>query len=163
MTSAAARQHMRVELTRMANPPIHGMRVPSAEDVVPLGALMFHAYQGTIDSEGETEAQAVEEVQRTLDGAYGPMILACSRVIERDGAFASATLITRWKSEPFVAFSMTHPRNKGQGLARACMIACMNALQEAGEQELRLMVTVANLPAVALYRSLGFTVSAIAR
>lgn len=151
---------MRVALTRRPDPAIHGLRAPSVADATALGELMHRAYQGTIDSEGETEAQAIEEVKRTLDGAYGPIELAHSRVIERDGGLASATLITRWRDQPFVAFSMTHPRSKGQGLARACMIACMNALVNAGERELHLMVTVANHPAVALYNSLGFTVSA---
>jgi ribosomal protein S18 acetylase RimI-like enzyme len=41
-------------------------------------------------------------------------------------------------------------------LARACLLAAMAELAHSGEQELRLVVTLANVPAYHLYKSLGF-------
>ncbi len=73
-------------------------------------------------------------------------------------AFAAATLVTRVKGEPFVAFSMTAPAWKRRGLARAGLVRAMNRLREAGETQVSLVVTRANEPAVRLYESLGFAV-----
>ena len=53
---------------------------------------------------------------------------------------------------------MTEPNSKRTGLARACMMAAMSRLHAAGEHELHLVVTLANLPAFNLYTSLGFVV-----
>jgi ribosomal protein S18 acetylase RimI-like enzyme len=123
-----------------------------------LGSLMFAAYRGTVDDEGETEAAALAEIQKTYAGAYGAFVPLCSRVVERAGRLVSATLITRWQERPFVAFSVTDPDSKRAGLARACMVGAMQCLRAAGESELRLVVTLANTPAVNLYNSLGFAV-----
>ena len=46
----------------------------------------------------------------------------------------------------------------GQGFARECMQAAMSELLIQGERELRLVVTLANMPAVKLYTGLGFEV-----
>ena len=51
---------------------------------------------------------------------------------------------------------MTRPEPKKQGYGRAGMAGAMRALSSRGEDKLRLPVTVANLPAVALHESLGF-------
>jgi GNAT superfamily N-acetyltransferase len=109
-----------------------------------------------VDDEGEGEAEALAEIQKTYAGEYGAFVLKCSRVVEREGRLVSATLITRWQERPFVAFSVTDPGCKRTGLARACMVAAMQCLRAAGESELRLVVTLANTPAVKLYKSLGF-------
>jgi ribosomal protein S18 acetylase RimI-like enzyme len=53
---------------------------------------------------------------------------------------------------------MTEPSSKRTGLARACMMTAMSRLHAAGERELGLVVTLANLPALNLYTSLGFVV-----
>ncbi len=100
----------------------------------------------------------VEEVRKTFAGGYGPFMWSASRVIERGGMLVSAALLTRWQDRPFVAFSMTRAEFKRQGLARACLESAVQALLRAGEQELRLVSTVANAPAMALYKSLGFVV-----
>jgi GNAT superfamily N-acetyltransferase len=79
-----------------------------------------------------------------------------SRVIERDGVLASATLVIRWQDQPLVAFTMTDARFKRQGLGRVCMLNTMRQLHAAGEGKVHLFVTLANDKAVSLYRSLGF-------
>jgi ribosomal protein S18 acetylase RimI-like enzyme len=53
---------------------------------------------------------------------------------------------------------MTHEDHRSLGLGRTCMVSAMQELFAAGEFELRLVVTLANMPAVNLYKSLGFVV-----
>jgi GNAT superfamily N-acetyltransferase len=134
------------------------MRRPTAADESQLASLMYHAYQGTIDYDGEDKAAALDEVLRTFAGRYGPFMWSASRVVESEDIIASAALLTRWEGKPFVAFSMTRPEFKRRGLARACLECAINQLLLEGEQELWLAATLANDPAMSLYRKLGFLV-----
>jgi RimJ/RimL family protein N-acetyltransferase len=134
------------------------MRSPVEDDVGALARLMRAAYHGTIDDEGETEADALAEVRKTFAGHYGAFVPDCSKVVERGGEILHATLVTRWEDRPFIAFSMTDPRAKRSGLARAALVGAMDDLRAGQEHELRLVVTLANLPAFTLYESLGFVV-----
>jgi hypothetical protein len=43
------------------------------EHVEILGTLMVEAYQGSIDYQGETVDQSIEEVRKTLLGKYGKL------------------------------------------------------------------------------------------
>jgi GNAT superfamily N-acetyltransferase len=147
---------MRATLGEMPFRVIDGLRLPLDADVHQLASLIYSAYRGTVDDEGESEADALVEVQKTFGGAYGVFVPSCSAVVERGGRLLSATLVTRWQNRPFVAFSMTEPNSKRTGLARACMMTAMSRLHAAGERELSLVVTLANLPAFNLYSSLGF-------
>ena len=150
------RGRMRALLHPITAPVIAGMRRPAQSDENALAALMMRAYVGTIDYEGENEADALVEVRHTLSGGKGTFLWSASNVIEREGVLASATLVIRWQDQPLVAFTMTDARFKRQGLGRACMLNSMHRLHAAGESELRLFVTLANDEAVNLYRSLGF-------
>ncbi len=155
--TALPRSFMRAGLDAPpAAPAIAGLRAPRRDDAAALGALLRAAYAGTIDDEGETEAEAVEEIVKTFGGTYGAYDEACSRLVERDGVPVSACLVTRWQARPFVAFSVTHPAWQRRGLARAGLQAAMHALHARDDHELRLAVTLANAPARALYESLGF-------
>ena len=132
------------------------LRSPLSTDVAALGRLMYVAYQGTVDYEGETEADACGEIARTLGGEYGPLNVAASQVCEVAGEIRSAALITTWRSKPLLAYSLTHPASQKQGLATRCLHAACTALRSQGLGELRLVVTLANEPALKLYRKLGF-------
>lgn len=158
MTAEHARRYMRVVLAPSKSPEDEALRAPRPSDSNALGHLMHRAYHGTIDYEGESEDESVREVEKTFRGDYGAFAWEASQVYEREGKLLSATLVTRWQERPFVAFSITDPDHKRRGLARKCMLAAMGILHAAGEHELRLAVTLANEPAVMLYRSLGFTV-----
>ncbi len=147
---------MRAELVPPGPGGVPEVRSFEPGDVHALGALMYRAYLDTVDFEGETAEQAAAEVGKTIAGAYGVFVPTCSKVFGRAGAIVSATLVTRFQGRPFVAFTFTDPAFTGQGLARACMQAAMAELFTHGERELRLVVTLANTPAVALYTRLGF-------
>lgn len=133
-------------------------RSPSASDKPALAHLMYDAYVGTVDYEGEDEARCLAEIEKTFSGEYGAFNPHCSRIVDVAGIAASAALLTRWQERPFVAFTITAKAFAGRGLARACLVSAMHALREQGESEVRLVVTLANLRALRLYQSLGFQV-----
>lgn len=134
----------------------HRARAVTAADVALLAQLMFDSYRGTPDDEGGDLAAAVEEVQRTLAGTYGPFDFAVSEVVVRDEAAASATLVTHYQRDVLIAFSMTAPSFKRQGLARAGLLRTLHRLREAGHAEAFLAVAQNNVGALRLYESLGF-------
>lgn len=147
-------------------------RAPRADDAEALARLMLDAYRGTIDDEGATIDDARAEVEKLTSGKFGTFLGQFSRVFldenaaqggdglaDRPAGLASAVLLTHHRGQPFIAFVMTAPAWKRRGLARCGMIRALNALFDAKETEVSLVVTRANTPAVDLYTSLGFVVS----
>jgi RimJ/RimL family protein N-acetyltransferase len=151
---------MRATLEARPAPQIVGLRQPVLSDEAELASLMLDSYMGTVDYEGESLTEAIEEVRSTLSGSKGPFLWSASRVIEKEGVLASACLVIRWEDQPLVAFSMTRAAFKQRGLARASLEASMSSLCQQGEATVALFVTVANSAAVHLYESLGFAPSA---
>ncbi len=147
---------MRANLRDMQLEAIEGLRCPTEWDTQHLGRLMYRAYVGTIDYDGETPEEATAEILKAYAGAYGAFDAEHSSVAERSGTLVSASVLTRWQSRPFVAFTMTDPAYGRQGLARATLARSMQLLRQDGESELRLVVTLENEPARLLYESLGF-------
>jgi ribosomal protein S18 acetylase RimI-like enzyme len=150
------RRVLRAALTPLAGWPTPGLREPLYGDRAALARLMRDAYRDSVDDEGEGEGEALVEIDRVLAGAYGAFVPQASSVVEREGRLHTATLVTRWEARPFVALSMTDPGARRCGLARAGLVNAMRRLHATGETELRLVVTLANVAAVRLYRSLGF-------
>lgn len=156
MPGPVRRATLRASLQAVPLDPVEGLRCPTVRDLQDLGALMFRAYTGTVDDDGGTPEDAQAEVLKTFAGAYGAFDAEHSSVAERAGTLVSATLVTRWQSRPFVAFTMTDPAFARQGLARATLERSMQLLRQDGETELRLVVTLENEGARLLYESLGF-------
>ncbi len=128
------------------------------EDAEALAVLLFAAYHGTIDDEGDSFAEALAEIEKMLRGDYGRFLPACSFVLE-DGEFlASACLVTFFEPHdaPLVVFLMTRPEAKRRGLARQLLQRSMNALLDAEYSRLTLVVTDGNDPAQRLYSAMGF-------
>ena len=117
---------------------------------------MWAAYQGTVDYTGESVEDAAQEVAKTFAGGYGVYLARHSWVVERESTLASAVLVTRRNDRPWLAFVMTAPRWKRQGLARATIGEVMQDLFESGETALQLALHAKNQPARDLYVSLGF-------
>jgi GNAT superfamily N-acetyltransferase len=150
------RFEMRLNLTPQEVDPDQPARLVSRADVPELAHLMIGAYRGTIDDEGETLDEAAAEIQATMDGKYGEFLSTCSFAIELDGVLVSACLVTFWEGMPLIAFTMTHPDRQNRGLMTGILKRSINAMIAEDHDEVRLLVTKANLPAVHVYERLGF-------
>jgi GNAT superfamily N-acetyltransferase len=128
------------------------------DDAEDLAILLYAAFRGTVDDEGETFADALAEIEKTLAGGYGRPLLDCSFAIEEGEFLASACLISWFElhSAPLVVFSMTRPEAQRRGMGRFLVQQAINALLAKGYDRLTLVVTAANKPARLLYESLGF-------
>jgi ribosomal protein S18 acetylase RimI-like enzyme len=152
------RLHLRITLEERALPPDVRCRNVERSDAAGLGELMLAAYRGTVDDEGETREDAVAEVERVLDGSYGPFRSDASFVVEDDDGLLGASLVTIWESRPLLLYLVVRPDAKRRGAGTALLVESGNALAADGHAELDLFVTEANEPAVNLYRKLGFRV-----
>ncbi len=135
--------------------PCRGVRETDKHD---LAILLYAAFRGTIDDEGELFADVVREIEKTMSGDYGRLLHDCSFVIEQGEFLASACLISWYEpsASPFVVFTMTRPEYKAQGMARFLLKRSINALVDRGHSQLELIVTDGNKPAQHLYALLGF-------
>jgi tetratricopeptide (TPR) repeat protein len=158
------RRWMRFPLSQAKEPPaVSGLEVATLAHALPLAHLMEVAYQGSVDHEGETPAECLAEMEGTLNGKYGPYLAAASFIAVVNGQVAAASLVTLWKGDPLLAFSMTDPAHRGKGLAGALIRHSLHALRGSGHRELLLVVTEGNIPAEKLYRKLGFEPLGVAR
>jgi GNAT superfamily N-acetyltransferase len=138
---------------RFENP---GFKNIGVEDVSALARLMDVAYRGTIDHEGETLEQCAEEIASTIGGKYGVFVSEASFLISRDDKAVAACLITMWKNQPLIAFTMTDPEYQRQGFSQALIEESIRALADIDESVLYLVVTDGNTSAQNLYRKIGF-------
>lgn len=150
------RSFMQLDLASRLEQPAHAARHPRLDEREPLAHLMLAAYRGAADDEGETIAEALQEVDSVLVSADRPFVPEASFVIEIDGALASASLVSRFRGAPLVTHLMTHPHYKRRGLGVSALLGSAKALVEQGWSSLSLYVTDSNAPALALYRKLGF-------
>ena len=149
---------MRLALAERAPVRRWRSRTVGSEDVPDVGALMLAAYRGTEDDEGETESDAVAEVERTIEGEYGPFLKDCSFVVEDDGRIVGASMVNLFDGQPFLTYVVVHPEMQGRGIGTSLIAATGEALRSAGHARMDLFVTESNEPAVNLYEKLGFEV-----
>ena len=149
---------MELRLTRQEHAASWECRTVRESDREDLAILLYAAFRGTIDAEGETFADALAEIDRTFAGDYGELLFDCSYVIEHGEFLASACLIGRSgpNDVPLVVFSMTRPDAQRQGLARFLLQRSIDVLLDRGHERLTLIFTEGNAPAQRLYTSLGF-------
>lgn len=157
---ARSRLKMKLTLTEQEFEKLWSSRNISEGDIPSLGMLMLESYRGTIDYEEETIEDAIEEIRSTIKGQYGPFLRDCSLVIEEKGQIAAASLVV-WSEAmklPLLAYSMTDPDFKNQGMGTFLLKKSINALLAQGYKELCLVVTEGNVPAQRLYEKIGFWV-----
>jgi GNAT superfamily N-acetyltransferase len=147
---------MQLDLRSPLEQPAHAARNPRLEERELLAYLMLAAYRGAADDEGETIAEALQEVDNVLVSTDRPFMPEASFVIEVDAALAAASLISLFRGTPLVTHVMTHSNQKRRGLGISALLSSANALREQGWSALNLYVTDSNGPALALYRKLGF-------
>ena len=117
-----------------------------------LARLMLDAYVGTIDYEGETITEAVDEVDAWFAGSA---LLEHSYVAILSGSLVSAVLTMLIDDEPFIAIVMTDPANKNAGLARAVTERALIGMATAGHERVVLYITAGNRPSERVFASLG--------
>lgn len=128
------------------------LRTIAPADAEGLARLMLDAYAGTIDYEGETIRDALDEV----DGWFAESaLLEHSYVALADGALVSAVLTMLVDDAPFIAIVMTDPTKKNAGLGRAVTARSLTSLANAGHDRVVLYITEGNTPSERLFASLG--------
>ncbi len=149
---------MELRLKRQDHAASWEYRTVRKSDREDLAILLYAAFHGTIDDEGEPFSEALAEIDRTFAGDCGGLLFDCSFIIEQGDFLASACLIGRPDPHdaPLVVFSMTRPDAQGRGMAQFLLSRSIDALLDRGYGRLTLIVTEGNAPAQRLYASLGF-------
>jgi ribosomal protein S18 acetylase RimI-like enzyme len=136
---------------------IPGSRVLNTQDAAALAALMMSAYRGTVDDEGETEVEALAEIEKTMKGGYGDWLQNYSLGTWIDESLVSAVVVTVFENLPLYAFCLTRDGDKRQGHCERLMRRSLGLLYGRQFPKAHLFVTASNQPAGKLYRKLGFT------
>ena len=137
--------------------PDRAARHVTPGDVREVGKLLNAAYRGTVDDEGEDLEVWTRHARDVLSGQYGKFLVAASYLYPAAPPYQSATLVI--ESAPGCAVLgqvVTHPLFANRGLARRLITSALAPLAGMGYKDWFLEVTLANLHAVRLYRSLGF-------
>jgi len=131
------------------------VRQPLPTDADALAELMFDAYLGTIDYEGETLEDARQEVAGYF--ARAPM-LECSWLRLVDDVPVSVSLVSLWDERgcAIVSYVMTAGARKGEGFASELLGRSLASLADAGHGEVRAAITEGNVPSEAIFARAGF-------
>jgi len=135
------------------------MRAIVADDLEALAQLMLDAYEGTIDSEGETIVEARDEVGGWIEHEWPDAV--CSQVstigFDPDGDAVCAVLVSPWESdEVLIGYVITTPAAKGRGLGGALVEHVLDQLPSLDITTVRAAITVGNTPSERLFDSAGF-------
>lgn len=131
------------------------MREATPDDRDALAELMLDAYRGTIDYDGETLEQAVDEVDGHFAGAPDD---DASLLVMGDGRVQAAVLVAHVRGAPLIGYLMTRAATKNRGVASALLDAAAARVWRAGAGELRAWITSGNLPSEAIFRRAGFEI-----
>ncbi|HEY9733357.1 MAG TPA: GNAT family N-acetyltransferase [Drouetiella sp.] len=130
------------------------------DDGIMLGELLYVAYKGTIDDEGQSLEEAHSEAIETLQGRYGHIIWPASFIAteatDAEIAVSCCVVTDSEKFGPLLAFVATHPDFQKRGLARTLIAKSIDALRDVDVHLVKLVVTNGNESAMSLYRKLGF-------
>lgn len=133
-------------------------RRPTDSDIKELAELMVDAYRDTIDYDGETVEEALAEVKSYFMCRDGRPILDCSHLIFNANTLVSACLVSWWRERqlPLIAYLMTRPEWKNQGLGAAVLGATLQDLRDQGHRQVGAVITEGNTPSEILHRRHGF-------
>ncbi len=146
---------------RKADPPAVPMSHPEITDLEDIMRFLMRAYEGHIEQTfgmhvgSETEWR--DYVTGIWKGDSGTYIPLASWAVRDSTGVAGVSLATHWMGSPLLSELGVRKDRRGEGLGRALILQTMNALADLAYDRLGLYVTVGNDPAIALYKSLGFT------
>jgi ribosomal protein S18 acetylase RimI-like enzyme len=132
--------------------PVLEIRALIPTDRQALARLMLDAYLETIDYEGETLTEAIEEVDSWLAGT--PMLDHSYAAVD-DGRLVSAVLFMVVDGAPLIRSAMTDPDHKGQRIGRAVTRAALESLRATDYPFAALYITKGNTPSERMFASLG--------
>lgn len=126
------------------------------KDIDLLAAAFLDAYIDTIDYEGETPKEAVNEIQHAFDGAYGKLVLKASFCLRIEKEIVSTIFVFLDEETLMIGFMTTKASYKKKGYGEVLLKYTLNKLQQLHFQQVVLYVTKGNHPAQKLYEKLGF-------
>lgn len=122
-----------------------------------IAGLLLEAYRNTPDYEEDSLEETIEELNRLKNGSYGKFLYDHSYMItDEDNKIISVIFLTDFKDEATVTYLFTDPHHKGKGYATDLLETSFHSLFTDGKKEIFLYVTNSNIPAISLYKSLGF-------
>lgn len=138
-------------------PAADGQRLLVASDGRAFGALLYHAYHGTVDDDGEVLQDGLDIGPGLLAEARENLIRPCSAGIWQVGQLVAAVLTITLNDDHWIDPIIVHPDFKRHGLGTHLMRWASSALHTMSVEKLRLAVTDSNEPALALYQKLGYS------
>lgn len=133
-------------------PPELDTRPPSACDPDALAALLLDAYRGTVDDEGESEADA----RAAIDYYLGELDDQHSFVLLEDGAPVCMAFVVKIGNRRYIDPVATASDHKQRGLGRTAVALALASLASGGESTAGAVITDDNLASRQLFTSLGF-------
>ena len=130
-------------------------RIPDDGDRAILGEILYLAYLGGPDQEENDAIEGRAEIDRTMNGHYGPYLPAASFVTSDEEGVVGASLVVMHLEHVLLAHAVVHPRAQGRGLGAALVTKSLAALAAEGHREVLLAVH-AESRAKGLYERLGF-------
>jgi N-alpha-acetyltransferase 10/11 len=130
-------------------------------DVRALADLYLRAY----DSQTQTFGDAIAEMSSAFDGTWGVWWPEASPAAWKGQELVAVVQTVQRPSRdsmpgapdcPWLIDVFTGPGHRRTGLARGLIAVACEVMQAAGEDRVGLTVDEDNIPAVALYKSLGF-------
>ncbi len=137
-------------------PAADGQRLMVASDGMAYGALLYYAYHGSVDDDGEVLQDGLDIGPGLLADARENLVRPCSAGIWRDGRLVAAILTITIDGDHWIDPIIVHPEFKRLGLGTHLMRWASSTLRLRGVEKLRLAVTDTNVPALALYHKLGY-------
>lgn len=125
-----------------------------------LAELLFFAYEGGPDQEEDTVDEAQIEVDRTLDGGYGPFVPEASFLVRDEAGCVACTLVVIHKNVPLLAHALVHPRAQSRGFGTALIRRSAAALATSNHAALTLAVHP-DSRARKVYERIGFVARAL--
>jgi len=135
------------------------IRSPQVVDLEELARLMLDAYKGTIDEDGKTYEDTLNEVRAYFAGERGGLAREdCSKVYELRRKLVSACLVAEWTERqiPIIVYVMTLAEMKRQGLARSLLFTTLRSLRDLEYSEVQAVITDGDTPSEQLFAQFGF-------
>lgn len=123
-----------------------------------LAELLYRSFHDTVDDEGESMAEWLDEVQATFAGKYGEIITPLTFKLCHEDKAIGAFITSNFREIPLILYVVIHPDYRGQQLSKALLRQGIAIAEKEGLESLYLTVTLKNVAAYQLYQKVGFEV-----